>query len=317
MTKRKTPDGTVQDGRIDPVRLDVATKPKRKRRRRNRPEPAAELREWEKAAEKRAYARPFPPGVMFEPLGFDQEAPTPPHSDEGLWWLQLADAFGTRSSAVISSFMDQLEALCEQTQWDEQAKQWRLNENTFSAALAIVNSVKPRNKKEAALAAQMVAIHLLSMKVAARAIKYDCDTRTAATAGKLARTFTLQPETLQKLRGRKQTSRQSITVKNELHQHVHYHPGTRGVADNPMNRQPPLLTSAPLCQARTRRGTLCRCPAVRGKQRCRLHGGAKGSGAPEGERNGMWKHGGFAAEAVALRRAARRLIRALHDTEGN
>lgn len=162
---------------------------------------------------------------MLEPAGFDEEIPTPPHSDDGLWWLQLADAFGTRSSAVIATFMAQLEALCGKSHWDDEAKQWRLDENHFSAALAIVNSVKPRNEMEAALAAQMVAIHLLTMKVAAFAIRHEYDTRTAATAGKLARTFTLQLETLQSLRGRKRTARQSITVRKESHQHVHYHRG--------------------------------------------------------------------------------------------
>ena len=78
---------------------------------------------------------------------------------------------------------------------------------------------------EAALAAQMVAIHLLTMKVTARALKYDYDTRTAAVAGKLARTFTLQLEALQSLRGRKRTAHQSIRVRKETHQHVHYHRG--------------------------------------------------------------------------------------------
>ncbi len=112
-----------------------------------------------------------------------------------------------------------------QSHWDEVARQWRLDENQFSAALAVVNSVKPRNEMEAALAAQMVAIHLLTMKVTARALKYDYDTRTAAAAGKLARTFTLQLEALQTLRGRKRTAHQSITVRKELHQHVHYHRG--------------------------------------------------------------------------------------------
>ena len=41
---------------------------------------------------------------------------------------------------------------------------------------------------EAALAAKMVAIHLLTMKVTAFAIQHEYDTGTAATAGKLART---------------------------------------------------------------------------------------------------------------------------------
>ncbi|GAC1588366.1 MAG: hypothetical protein NVS3B5_21510 [Sphingomicrobium sp.] len=79
----------------------------------------------------------------------------------------------------------------------------------------------------------------------------------------------------------------------------------------PMDAQPALLTNAPLCQARTRAGGLCRCPAVSGKARCRIHGGAKGSGAPTGERNGMWKHGGCSKEAIALRRAAGRVLKAV------
>ena len=80
--------------------------------------------------------------------------------------------------------------------------------------------------------------------------------------------------------------------------------------NNPMNRAPRLLTNAPLCQARNRAGNPCRCPAMKGKARCRMHGGASGSGAPKGERNGMWRHGGFTSEAIALRQAANRLVRA-------
>lgn len=242
---RKAPSD-MQDGRIDPAKLDVAAKPKRRRRRRNRPEPAAELRAWEKAAEKRALARPFPPGIMLEPAGFDEEHWTSPHNDPDLWHLQLADAFGTRSRAVIVTFMNQLEALCGRNFWDEATHQWRLDENTYSAALAIVNSVKPRNEMEAALAAQMVAIHLLAMKAAAQALKYDYDTRTAAAAGKLARTFTLQLEALRSLRGRKRTAHQAITVRKELHQHVHYH---RGEGESGGQPHGPPATTADQCAA--------------------------------------------------------------------
>ncbi len=222
-----------QDGRIDPAKAVIAAKPKRRRKARNRPEPAPELRKWEAAAEARMFKRPHPPNIMLEPAGFDAEHWTSPHSDEGLWTLQLADAFGTRSRAVLSMFMGQLEELCGKNHWDDAAKQWRLDENQFSAALAVVNSVKPRNEMEAALAAQMVAIHLLTMKVTARALKYDYDTRTAAAAGKLARTFTLQMERLQSLRGGKRTVRQSIKVTKELHQHVHYHRGDDGNGGQP------------------------------------------------------------------------------------
>ena len=212
-----------QDGRVDVRRLDLAERPRR-RRRRNRPAPAKELRDMESAAEKRAWARPYPPGIILEPAGRRAaEHWTSPHNDENLWALQLADAFGTRSHAVVVTFMAQLQALCTDRQFDEKAGQWRLDENEFSAAIALVSTIKPRNEMEAALAAQMVAIHLLTMKVTARAIRDDYDTRTAATAGKLARTFAMQMDALRAGRTRKPTARQSIKVRKELHQHVHYH----------------------------------------------------------------------------------------------
>ena len=77
----------------------------------------------------------------------------------------------------------------------------------------------------------MVAIHLLTMKVTARAIKDEYDTCMASTAGKLARTFAMQMAELRAGRTRKQTVRQSIKVRKELHQHVHYH-DDRGGREN-------------------------------------------------------------------------------------
>jgi hypothetical protein len=47
---------------------------------------------------------------------------------------------------------------------------------------------------------------------------------------------------------------------------------------------------------------------MKGKTRCRLHGGAKGSGAPSGPANGQFRHGQFTCEAVKERRHTRSLI---------
>ena len=69
------------------------------------------------------------------------------------------------------------------------------------------------------------------------------------------------------------------------------------------------LNLAPRCGARTRAGTPCRSPAVRGKRRCRMHGGAAGSGGQPGNRNAL-KHGRQTAEALARRRAVGELLRA-------
>ena len=69
----------------------------------------------------------------------------------------------------------------------------------------------------------------------------------------------------------------------------------------------PMLSS-PRCGARTRSGNHCMAPAVSGKRRCRMHGGAPGSGAPRGNKNAL-KHGRHTREALAERRRVRDLIR--------
>ena len=62
------------------------------------------------------------------------------------------------------------------------------------------------------------------------------------------------------------------------------------------------------CGAKTRRGTPCKSPAVKGKKRCRMHGGAPGSGAPKGNQNAL-KHGRYTRDAIAERRALSQLLR--------
>lgn len=44
-----------------------------------------------------------------------------------------------------------------------------------------------------------------------------------------------------------------------------------------------------------------------GRARYRMHGGAKGSGAPLGNRNAL-KHGNFTREGIAERRPLRKMI---------
>lgn len=69
----------------------------------------------------------------------------------------------------------------------------------------------------------------------------------------------------------------------------------------------PMLAS-PRCGARTRSGAPCRSPAVAGKKRCRMHGGANGSGAPRGNTNAL-KHGVYTKQAFQRRAEMRDLIR--------
>jgi glucans biosynthesis protein len=69
------------------------------------------------------------------------------------------------------------------------------------------------------------------------------------------------------------------------------------------------LANAPRCGAKTRAGGTCKQAAIKGRSRCRMHGGARGSGGPTGERNGNFRHGYFTAESVDERKAARELVR--------
>lgn len=74
----------------------------------------------------------------------------------------------------------------------------------------------------------------------------------------------------------------------------------------------PMIAS-PRCGAKTRKGTACRAPAVAGKRRCRMHGGAAGTGAPKGNRNAL-KHGLYTREAIAMRRELAQLMREARAT---
>jgi hypothetical protein len=68
------------------------------------------------------------------------------------------------------------------------------------------------------------------------------------------------------------------------------------------------LRGAPRCEAATRARTECQCPAIKGRMRCRLHGG-RSTGAPKGRANGNYRDGTFAAEAVQEREWLRSLVR--------
>ena len=79
-------------------------------------------------------------------------------------------------------------------------------------------------------------------------------------------------------------------------------------------RHTATMLASPRCGARTRSGGACRAPAVHGKKRCRMHGGAAGSGAPKANQNAR-KHGLFTRDAIeergriqALLEEARKLL---------
>ena len=68
----------------------------------------------------------------------------------------------------------------------------------------------------------------------------------------------------------------------------------------------PMLAS-PRLGAKTRTSGACRSPAMHGRKRCRMHGGAPGSGAPRANQNAR-KHGLFTRDAIAERRQIQTLL---------
>jgi hypothetical protein len=160
----------------------------------------------------------------------------PPHVDRAVWEVMMADAFATRSGPVIYTFLSHLARLCQQS-YDDKAKVWVPDEFELNFAINLINSTRPRNEMEAALCAQMVAVHFMQMKVSARMLSGWGDPQMAAVAGKLSRTFAQLVDTHARLKGRKSASRQTINVRHDKHihnhQHVHFEGGPDEFRDQP------------------------------------------------------------------------------------
>lgn len=223
---------------IDPRRVDAARPRKRRRKDRTRPEPPDALKAGRAAARAFVDTLPIGPGVLSEarPDYLDLRSP---HNDDALWTLQLVQAFGTRSTALIDTFLIQLSRLCPDV-WDEDSGAWKMDETEWNALLALVSDHQPENSLQAALAAQMAATHMMMMRLSAQALNrgssiYHGD---AALASKVARTFTMQCDAMQALKGKSRVARQSIHVTKEEHQHVHYHDNRGGGHSEPQSHGP-------------------------------------------------------------------------------
>ena len=80
---------------------------------------------------------------------------------------------------------------------------------------------------------------------------------------------------------------------------------TSDAGESPKQRRLAMLESR-RCGAKTRKGGLCRSPAMP-NGRCRMHGG-KSTGAPKGNKN-AWKHGRYSEVAKAERSFVKQLLK--------
>jgi hypothetical protein len=237
----------------------------------------------------------------------------PRHSDVDGWVARIRDAFGTTSLDFANSELSKLaNALTP--------RGGEVSEQTENAILAVIDGARPCNEIEAMLVGQMAVTHAFALDLMGRARRVE-EIQQFDSVGnmmvKLLRTFVMQAEALAKLRrgGEQKNMFTFIQAAKRLSATSPPSPGVgeeRKMVDKPMQRttrEPLPLRQARRCGARTRSGKPCQSPAVNGKKRCRMHGGAKGSGAPSGERNGNYRHGRFTAEAIREHRTLREWIK--------
>lgn len=230
---------------IDPAHFDAGQKPKRKRKLklRDREHLPTYLAGAAVKAADRKERRPATPGVMAEPNDEGGYTFCAPWKDDERWFDLLADAFGTRSIAVTTTFMNHLKGLCSQS-FDHDAERWKPSEMEWNAALAIVNATRPRNELEAMFVAQMVAIHWMQIKHAGYQLSRTSgwmDPKDAATTSMLSRTFVQQMSEFRKGRQKPRNNvKQTIVVKRESHHHTHQHVHLEGggVSNGGQPREP-------------------------------------------------------------------------------
>jgi hypothetical protein len=202
-----------------------------------------------------------------------------------------------------------------------------------SIAVETLDEIKPEGALQSMLAVQMIGVHNTAIKFLTRATDKDQTIEGVDAhvlrATRLMRVFNDQLEAFAKLKGK--TSEQKVTV-----EHVHVYEGGQaivGAVGTPRggremeievrphewrrgrlkNENPPGdLSAVQSCGARTRRGSPCRCPAMR-NGRCRLHGGlSTGPKTPEGRRRiriALFKHGWYTKQAKQERIELRELLR--------
>jgi hypothetical protein len=198
----------------------------------------------------------------------------------------------------------------------------------FSATVAALVGIGPKDEIEGTLAAQMIAAYNAAMECHRRAMigeqTFEGRKENLTQANKLSRTYTTLLEALNRHRGKGQ---QKVTVehvqaskRSRWSTSTFIRVGKRSwapsrpavgwqakIRDMPMQKQLPMHLS-PRCGARTRSGKPCRSPAMP-NGRCRLHGGASPRAkcfdqavAPNGRRGCMMGAGRFRQGKRTLKR---------------
>ena len=279
----------------------------------NEPADMAQVPAQVKGTPDGGHARKAPPRVRKPSSQHDQYlAPTP---DLEGYRARLREAFGnTMSDEFVDVMLGKVVEALKPSPFD------KLEEPTFNAALAIIDSMQCRSELEALMAVEIIATGFSGLRFLRQSHKNMTEEYISVYGNYANKLLKLQMGLMQALDRHRRGHKQTVEVR-----YLHIHSGAQGSlelstplkktmrVDLPKMTHDPMrqtdierrlanLAKAPRCGAKTRAGSPCRQAAVKGRARCRMHGGAKGSGGPRGARNGNFKHGLWTTESKRIRR---------------
>jgi hypothetical protein len=151
------------------------------------------------AHRKRRHARIRAPRLKVGDLKDGTVLVEPDHPDQEVWRVALEQVFGTVSPQCADMLMSAALGMV----WPDPAKP---DQRAFNGMLATLHGINPRDEVEAMLASQMVATHLAAMdcvKLAQlRGQTFEGRDMNLRHAAKLARTYTMQVESLKRYRSK-------------------------------------------------------------------------------------------------------------------
>jgi hypothetical protein len=135
--------------------------------------------------------------VKLERINCNVSRSLPPEGDQHVWMERLKAALGTASIEFVDATLYQLQAAAR-------LPNSGVSEIAVNAALAMIESERPRGETECAIVIQMACLHSATMAVLGRlggAHGGDRNVVAAATAAsRLSRSFAILVETLRRLR---------------------------------------------------------------------------------------------------------------------
>jgi hypothetical protein len=168
------------------------------------------------AQETRTFEKPLAPDFKFDENKDGKMSVNFDHPDFRVATKLLMEAVGTSDISFLSGLTEQvINAASKGTDPDQEASNF---------IMSVVKGIEPQDQIEAMLATQMASVHTATMAFAGKLSRVDniMQQDSAEKAfNKLARTFTMQVEALNRHRGKGQ---QKVTV-----EHVNVHEGGQAI----------------------------------------------------------------------------------------